>query len=74
MEDDKQNRSTPIEQEPGDSEIEAATKRLSERWGQPITRRGSSERAKIEQTLSHGRSRPVTVEVRRGPRRFSRSE
>ena len=63
--DAKQGRGEPANQVPSDSEIEAATQRLSQQWARPAAPARVAAKGQILQSLARGRSRTVTVEVKR---------
>ena len=54
---------------PTDAEIEAAAERLGPRWLETAARLKAGSVSRIVQSLAHGRSHAVTVEVKRAPRR-----
>ena len=65
--DNKDDISLPAKPASTDHDIDAAAVRLSEQWTRPGARgRGAGL---IVQRLAHGRTHPVTLEIKRSPRR-----
>lgn len=65
----KPPRTAPANSVPTESEIEAATQRLSADWARPVARSSQGGSSHIVQSLSAGRTHAVTVEVKRQPPR-----
>lgn len=57
------------DQVPTDAEIEAAAQRLGSNWARSGARSPAGRAGQIRQSLAHGRSRTVAVEIKRPPRR-----
>ena len=58
---------------PTDAEIDAAAERLSLTWVRPAPRSYTIGTSQIRQSLAHGRSHPVALEIKRSPRRLGGS-
>jgi hypothetical protein len=58
---------------PADGEIELAVERLSSNWTRAVPRPRSGGTSYILQSLAHGRSHAVVLEIKRSPRRLGES-
>ena len=56
--------------EPADGEIESAVERLSSNWTRAVPRPRTGGTSYILQSLAHGRSHAVVLEIKRSPRRL----
>ena len=55
---------------PTDVEIELAVERLNPNWARAAPRARTGGKSYIFQSLAHGRSRAVVLEIKRSPRRL----
>jgi hypothetical protein len=55
---------------PTDAEIELAAKRLKPNWTRVVPRPRTGGASHILQSLAHGRSHAVVLEIKRSPRRL----
>jgi hypothetical protein len=58
---------------PTDGEIELAVERLSPNWTRAVPRPRTGGTSYILQSLAHGRSHAVVLEIKRSPRRLGDS-
>jgi hypothetical protein len=58
---------------PADGEIELAVERLSSNWSRAVPRPRTGGTSYILQSLAHGRSHAVVLEIKRSPRRLGDS-
>ena len=58
---------------PTDVEIELAVERLSPNWARAAPRPRTGGKSYILQSLAHGRSHAVVLEIKRSPRRLGDS-
>jgi hypothetical protein len=58
---------------PADGEIELAVERLSSNWTRAVPRPRNGGTSYIVQSLAHGRSHAVVLEIKRSPRRLGDS-
>jgi hypothetical protein len=60
----------PADRAPTDGEIELAVERLSPNWTRAAPRPRTGGTSYVLQSLAHGRSHPVVLEIKRSPRRL----
>ena len=65
--DKKEDRKTAAV--PTDAEVAAEAERLELSWARPAARSRSAAPGQILQSLAHGRSHMVALEIKRAPRR-----
>jgi hypothetical protein len=72
MSNNKENfiRADPV---PTDAEIELAVERLRPNWTRGVPRSRTGGTSHILQSLAHGRSHAVVLEIKRSPRRLPSS-
>jgi hypothetical protein len=63
----------PADRVPTDGEIELAVERLSPNWTSAAPRPRTGGTSYVLQSLAHGRSHAVVLEIKRSPRRLGDS-
>jgi hypothetical protein len=63
----------PADRAPTDGEIDLAVERLSPNWTRAAARPRTGGTSYILQSLAHGRSHAVVLEIKRSPRRLGDS-